>query len=128
MKTLWRVLIILAAASVVVAALVALRQTGWAETWLPDADRAHFEAGIERGRFAPDSFERHERGGFTGERDRIDRGHGAERTPDARGIIEVVRNLLIIGVIVALVVGASLIARRLLRRRSPPRAEAGPLA
>ncbi len=125
MKTLWRVLIILAAASVVVAALVALRQTGWAATWLPDADRARFEAGIERGRFAPDGFER---GGFIRERDGVDRGHGAERAPDARGIIEIVRNLLIIGVIVALVVGASLMTRRLLRRRSPPRAEAGPPA
>lgn len=126
MKTFWRILMIVAAALVVVAALVVLRQTGIAEALLSRADRAQFESGIERGRFTSGGFERREGSGFINERDRFDRGHGAEREPDMRGIIEVVKNLLIIGVIVALVVGTSLLVRRLLRRRSLPCAQAGP--
>lgn len=126
MKTIWRIIVILAAALIVVGALIGLRQTGVLARLLPETDRARFEAESGRDRFAPGGFERPERGGFA--RDGFERGHHAEREPDARGIIEVGKNLLIIGVIIALVVGASLIARRFLRRRSPPRAEAGPPA
>ncbi len=126
MKTIWRILVVLAVALIVVGALIALRQTGVLATALPGSERARFEAGIERGRFTPDGFERRERGWFAP--DGFERGHHAEREPDARGMIEVINNLLIIGVIIALVVGASLIARRFLRRRTPPRAEAGPPA
>lgn len=126
MKTIWRIVAILAAALVVAGALIALRQTGVLARLLPETDHERLEAEIGRDRFAPGGFERPERGGFV--RNGFERGHHAEREPDARGIIEAVKNLLIIGVIIALVVGASLIARRFLRRRSPPRAEAGPPA
>ncbi|MCS6940528.1 MAG: hypothetical protein NZM94_14705 [Roseiflexus sp.] len=126
MKTVWRILAILAVALIVVGALVALRQTGILAMLLPGPERTQFEAGIERGRFAPDGFERRERGWFAP--DGFERDHHAEREPDARGMIDAIKNLLIIGVIITLVVGASLIARRFLRRRAPPRAEAGPLA
>lgn len=126
MKTIWRMIVILAAALVVAGALIALRQTGVLAQLLPETDRARFEAESGRDRFASGGFERLERGGFV--RDGFERGHHAEREPDVRGIIEAVKNLLIIGVIIALVVGGSLIARRFLRRRSPPRAEAGPPA
>jgi hypothetical protein len=111
MKTIWRVLAILSAALIVVGALIALRQTGFAATLLQGPDRTRFETGIERGRFASGD---------------VDRDHHTEREPDARGIIEAIRHLLIIGVIVALVGGASFIARRVLERRSSPRTEAGP--
>jgi hypothetical protein len=126
MKTIWRIVAILAAALVVVGALIGLRQTEVLARSLPEPDRAHLEAGIEYDRFAPGGFERSERGEFVG--DGFARGHHTAREPDARGIIEAVKNLLIIGVIIALVVGASPITRRFLRRCSPPRAEARPPA
>lgn len=118
MKTFWRIVVILSAALVVVGALIALRQTEVLARLLPEPDRARLAAGVERDQFASGRFERDERDGFV-------REHDAKREPDARGIIEVVNNLLIIGVIIALVVGASPIVRRFLRRRSPPRAAAG---
>lgn len=123
MKTIWRIVAILSAALVVVGALIALRQTEVLARLLPEPDRASLAAGVEHDRFAPGRFERDKRSGFVG--DGFVHHHDAERKADARGIIEAVKNLLIIGVIIALVVGASPIVHRFLRRRSPPRAAAG---
>lgn len=124
MKTVWRIVAILSAALVVAGALIMLRQTGVLARALPELDRAHLEARGDRDRFAPGGFERSERGGFAP--GGFERDHHAEREPDVRGIIEAVKNLLIIGIITALVVGASPIARRFLRRQPPPRAPAEP--
>lgn len=96
MNTVWRILAILAVALIVAGALVALRQTGILATLLPGPDRTQFEAGIERGRFAPDGFERRERGWFAP--DSFEHNHRAEREPNARGMIEAINNPLIIGV------------------------------
>lgn len=124
MKNVWRIVVILAAALIVAGILITLRQTGVLEGALSGWDRARSEAGSARERFAPGGFEHPERSRFV--RDGFERGHHAEREPDARGIIEVVKNLLIIGIIIALVVGASLIARRFLQRRAPPRTPSEP--
>lgn len=115
MRTVWRVLAILAAALVVVGALVAFRQTEFTSTLLASPDRTRLEVGRDHDGRRPDAFfDRAEKGGlFPGDAGR----HAMERAPDPRGVVEVIKNLIVIGVIVALVAGILPFARRILSRR-----------
>lgn len=130
MKIFVRTLILLAAAGVVVVAMLAFGRSSMATSLIgfgpghggfERGERGNFEHGdFERGGFMPPEgggFNRPEFGGM----ERGEFGHGDRRGASIFGVGEVIKNLVIMGVITAIVV---LLSRVFMKpkptRRTPP--------